>query len=113
MTYLERAMEIKEELIRNRRYLHERPEEGMELPETAAFVTERLKEMGYDPKPCGKSGVTALCGDPAGGVFLLRADMDALPMKEKSGLPLRRRGTAPIPAVMTCTRPCFWGRQGS
>ena len=87
MTYLERAMEIKEELIRNRRYLHERPEEGMELPETAAFVTERLKEMGYDPKPCGKSGVTALCGDPAGGVFLLRADMDALPMKEKSGLP--------------------------
>ena len=52
-----------------------------------AYVMTELKKMGYEPTECG-GGVTAVLeGDPNGKVFLLRADMDALPMAEESGLP--------------------------
>lgn len=81
-----RAYELKDEIIADRRHLHRRPEVGMELHETVSYVMGRLTEMGYEPKKCGKSGVTAVVGNP-GKVFLLRADMDALPMDEASGLP--------------------------
>ena len=42
--------------------------------------------MGYDPKRCG-GGVVACVGKPGGKTVLLRGDVDALPMKEESGLP--------------------------
>ena len=76
-----------ETAIRDRRYLHENAEIGLELPETKAYVMRRLTEMGYDPKPCGQSGVTATVGTGTGPVLLLRADMDALPVPEESGEP--------------------------
>lgn len=72
------------ELVRNRRYLHQHAEVGMELPNTVKFVMERLAGMGYEPKALG-GGVTAAVGK-GGPVLLLRADMDALPMTEDSGL---------------------------
>lgn len=62
------------------------PELGLELPETTAFIMEKLTEMGYDPKPCG-GGVVACVGKMGGKTVLLRGDVDALPMKEESGLP--------------------------
>lgn len=84
---LERAKAILGEMIENRRYFHQHPETGMELSNTVAYVMERLKEMGIEPQHCG-GGVTALIGGKKEGpVFLLRADMDALPMAEESGLP--------------------------
>lgn len=93
MDYLKRAMEIKEEIIASRRYLHQIPELGMELPKTSAFVVEKLKEMGYEPKLISGYGVTATVGKKTDGkVILLRADMDALPMEEESGLPFAARG---------------------
>lgn len=91
MSYYDRALELKEELTENRRYLHRHAEVGFDLPETRAYVTEKLKEYGIEPHPCGE-GITALIGKGAEGgepgkVLLLRADMDALAMPEESGLP--------------------------
>jgi len=84
--YLKRARELEEEILKDRRYLHAHPEVGDELPVTCEYVTRRLREMGYEPQRCAGYGVTATVGRP-GKTFLLRADMDALPMGEESGLP--------------------------
>lgn len=69
-----------------RRALHQIPELGIELPQTVAFVAEKLAEMGiayeiYEDCSC----VTATIGK-GGKCILLRGDMDALPVKEESGL---------------------------
>lgn len=85
MSSYERAYEIKEEMIRYRRAVHQIAEVGMNLPETAAYVKEELRKMGYDPQDVGTSGVSALVGN-GGKTVLLRADMDALPVREESGL---------------------------
>ena len=85
MNEYEHALELKEETIANRRFLHENAETGLHLPETKAFVMKKLKEYGIEPVECGE-GVTATIGN-GGKVILLRADMDALPMKEESGEP--------------------------
>ncbi|MEG0090394.1 MAG: M20 family metallopeptidase [Oscillospiraceae bacterium] len=86
MNYLEKSMEIKKEIIENRRFLHQNPELGMHLPTATKFVMEKLTAMGYEPKEVNGGGVTALLGKENGKVILLRADMDALPMTEDSGL---------------------------
>ena len=85
MNEYKRALELKEETIANRRFFHENAENGLHLPETKAFVMKKLKEYGIEPVECGE-GVTATIGN-GGKVILLRADMDALPMKEESGEP--------------------------
>lgn len=85
MSYYDEAMRMEDELIANRRYLHEHAEVGLSLPNTRAYVEEKLKEYGIEPKHCGE-GVTGLIGH-GGKVLLLRADMDALAMPEESGLP--------------------------
>ena len=86
--YRNRANELKDELIENRRTLHNFAETGFDLPKTTAFVEEKLREYGLKPERCGKAGITCVVGDPASGpCFLLRGDMDALPMTEESGLP--------------------------
>ena len=86
MDYFKRACELQEQSIIDRRYLHEHAELGDNLPLTTAYVRQRLSEMGYTPLDICKSGIVATVGKP-GKVFLLRADMDALPMSEESGLP--------------------------
>lgn len=83
MNYYERALELKDETIANRRHIHKNAETGLDLPKTKAYVMEKLTEYGLEPKDCGY-GVTATLGK-GGKVFLLRADMDALPMPEESG----------------------------
>ena len=85
MDFYDRALELKKELIENRRYLHKHAEVGMRLLVTKVFIKEKLKQYGLEPKDCGE-GVTAVIGDGDGKVLLLRADMDALPMREESGL---------------------------
>lgn len=85
MNYYERALELKNETIENRRYFHTNAEVGLEMPKAKAFVMEKLREYGLEPQECGY-GVTATLGH-GGKVLLLRADMDALPMAEESGEP--------------------------
>lgn len=85
MSYLDRAKELAPAIVKDRRVLHSKPELGMNLEHTVDYVYNRLKEMGYEPQRIG-GGVCALAGVP-GKTLLLRADMDALPMEEESGLP--------------------------
>lgn len=82
MNYYERALELKDETIANRRHIHKNAETGLDLPKTKAYVMKKLTEYGLEPKDCGY-GVTATLGK-GGKVLLLRADMDALPMPEES-----------------------------
>ena len=84
MNYYERALALKEETIAHRRFFHVNAEVGLNMPKGQAYVLEELKKLGIDAKPCGH-GVTATVGK-GGKCLLLRADMDALPMAEESGL---------------------------
>ena len=86
MDYLKRAKEIKDEIISNRRHLHQNPEIEFNLDNTVVYVKEQLTSYGIEPHDIGDHGITALIGNPNGKTFLLRADMDALPIKEDTGL---------------------------
>ncbi|WP_317854037.1 M20 family metallopeptidase [Chakrabartyella piscis] len=77
---------ITEELVTWRRYLHAHAEIGLELPQTADFVEEKLQEMGVTPKRIGHSGVVVMLGQGE-KLFFLRADSDGLPILEDTDLP--------------------------
>ena len=81
-----RARAMADDLTAWRRQLHRHPELSFDLPMTRAFVTQKLQEFGLDPQPVGRGGITCTVGQ-GGPVFLLRGDMDALPMREETGLP--------------------------
>jgi hippurate hydrolase len=83
-TFLQEAKTLETELIASRRYLHEHPGTGFDTAESLSYVRKELIAMGYEPTECGKSGIVALAGQKSGKVFLLRADMDALPIQEES-----------------------------
>ena len=85
MSLYHEAEAIRETIIANRHHLHQIPELSLELPQTAAYVEEKLREMGYEPKRVGSSGVTATVGK-GGKCFLIRADMDALPVVEDADI---------------------------
>lgn len=83
---MQQAEQIQEEIVEIRRTLHHSPEAGAVLPRTKQFVLEKLKEYGYEPQEICESGITAvITGNPEGKTILLRADMDALKIQEKSG----------------------------
>lgn len=84
---LKEAENMRETIISYRRYLHSHPGTGFEIGDTVSFVKEQLIQMGYAPEECGKAGLVACAGRKREGkVFLLRADMDGLPIPEESGL---------------------------
>ena len=83
MNFYERAKQLKEETISHRRYFHKNAETGLDMPMAREYVMNTLSSFGYTPQLCG-NGVTATVGKGS-PVILLRADMDALPMKEESG----------------------------
>ncbi len=86
MDFYKRALELREETVSHRRWLHSNAEVGLHMPKAQAYVMEQLKKAGLKPQPCGH-GVTAQLGKAGGKTLLLRADMDALPMPEESGEP--------------------------
>ena len=91
---MQKAKEYEEQIVQDRRALHRFPEIGFDLQKTVSYVKNELTAMGYTPQDCGKAGVVALAGGKKPGrVFLLRADMDALPMAEESGESLFHRVT--------------------
>ncbi|AAV96052.1 amidohydrolase [Ruegeria pomeroyi] len=86
-----RLADMKEEITGWRRHLHAHPELMFDVHQTAAFVAERLREFGVDDitTGIGRTGVVATIKgktDTAGRVIGLRADMDALPIIEATGL---------------------------
>lgn len=81
-----RAQALAPQLLQDRRHLHAHAETGFDLPETTRYVREKLQEAGLTPRRCGRSGLIADVG--AGERFvLLRADMDALPIREEADVP--------------------------
>ena len=86
MNDYERALALRDETVAHRRWMHTHAEVGLETPKAQAYVIEQLKRAGLEPRPCGH-GVAAELGKKGGRTLLLRADMDALPMKEESGEP--------------------------
>lgn len=85
---LAEAKASQKEFAEIRRFIHAHAEVGFDLSHTVQKVREVLTNLGYKPKACGKSGILASIGEEkAGKRILLRADMDALPIKEETELP--------------------------
>ena len=89
MDEIQHAEALRDELVRDRRYFHETAEVGLDVPLARAYILKRLGELGVEAQVCG-AGVRAELGH-GGPVLLLRADFDALPMPEESGLPFQSR----------------------
>ena len=83
------AQTMQPQLTADRRRLHRNPEAGAVLPETVAYVKERLTEMGYHPQELGGGLTATVTGTDTGRCILLRADMDALRGQEQSVLSFR------------------------
>lgn len=82
---LKKAKELEGYVSEVRRDLHRHPEVGFDLAYTTEKVKSELEKMGYSPQKCGKSGfVVTVGGKKKGKTFLLRADMDALPIEEEA-----------------------------
>ena len=89
-TLLKEATAIKKYTVDCRRRLHAFAECGFELPKTLLFVKNELQNLGYKPEICGKCGlVCELNAEKGLPLVFLRADMDALPLKEETALPFR------------------------
>lgn len=77
-----------EDLVRWRRHIHRHPELGRQEFATTQFVASQLADAGLNPKVLpGGTGLTCDFGPDDGPRVALRADMDALPMAERTGLP--------------------------
>lgn len=75
--------------------LHQTPELSMHEEKTAAKVAERLRALGYEVTTgVGGTGVVAILRNGKGPTVLVRADMDALPVEERTGLPYASKVTA-------------------
>lgn len=100
---------VKDSVIAWRRYLHQNPELSNREYHTAAFVTAHLKKLGLEVQTgVGKTGVVALLkGGKPGPVVALRADMDALPVKERVSVPFKSVDSAEylgqkVPVMHAC-----------
>ncbi|MEU1074589.1 MULTISPECIES: M20 family metallopeptidase [unclassified Streptomyces] len=90
---LDAARRLAPEIVALRRALHQCPEEGLDLPNTQGLLRDALDGLGLDIRG-GRtlSSLTAvLSGAADGPTILLRADMDALPVTEETGLPFASR----------------------
>ena len=86
----------RQQVIDWRRDFHQHPELSNREQRTAGVVAEELRRMGLEPKTgIAHHGVTAIIrGGRPGPKIALRADMDALPVAERSGLPFASKATA-------------------
>lgn len=88
VTLLHEARELLDDAVDLRRRLHRHPEVGLDLPRTQTTVVEALRDLGLEPRT-GRaltSVVATFEGVHPGPTVLLRADMDALPVTEATGL---------------------------
>ena len=96
-------------LLEWRRHLHQYPELGNREFETSKYVAEKLRAMGLVPRTgVARTGVVAVIeGGKPGRVVALRADMDALPVKEEVDLPFASKATGTfegktVPVMHAC-----------
>jgi len=92
MPIINRIADLADEVTEWRRDLHQYPELQFDVHRTAGIVAARLREFGIDEvvEGIGKTGVVGVIrgrADSSGRVIGMRADMDALPIHETTGLP--------------------------
>lgn len=94
----------RESIIRIRRELHKVPEIGFELPQTLAIIRRELDAIGLPyTESFGTSSIVATLNEGKGKTIALRADTDALPVQEETGLPF----ASTIPGQMhACGHDC-------
>ncbi|MGL4911626.1 MAG: M20 metallopeptidase family protein [Romboutsia sp.] len=84
MNLVNELKDIENDIIIWRRELHKRAEVGLNLPKTSNYIKAELDKMGIEYKLYEKcSGISAVIGNKEGKVVALRADIDALPIKEE------------------------------
>lgn len=87
MNLKERVLELESELIQLRREFHKMPELGFEEFKTSEKIYNYLQKLGIEVEKITQTGVVGvLKGAKNGKTVMLRADMDALPVKEATGL---------------------------
>jgi hippurate hydrolase len=91
------------------RDLHQHPELSLQEQETAARLAGRLRDLGYQVTTgVGGHGLVGVLQNGPGPTVLLRTDLDALPIKEETGLPYasavtaRNTGGEPVPVMHAC-----------
>lgn len=89
LTIQQLAQKYQQEMIDDRRHLHQNPELGGAEEQTVQFIAQTLRQLGLTPKTDYSQHACSavLEGRPGKKVILLRADIDALPIQEQSGLP--------------------------
>jgi len=104
-----KAREIESKLIAWRRDIHEHPELGNQEKRTSKLVADHLRSLGMDVKTgIAVTGVVGvLKGGKPGPVVALRADMDALPVKEQVDVPFASKATGtflgkPVDVMHAC-----------
>lgn len=89
MAIVNRIAEFSQDMTAWRRHLHTIPELSFDCPKTAAFIKERLEEIGVDEihEGIAQTGIVAIINGQGGGDTIgLRADFDALPIEEETGV---------------------------
>src|SRR4051794_10398685 len=80
------------------RDLHANPELSMQEVRTPAKLAPEMRKLGFDvTEHVGKTGVVAVMKNGGGPTLLIRADMDALPVEEKTGLPFASKAMGKLP----------------
>lgn len=93
-TIQELAASVAEWATACRRHLHQYPELSYQEKETSAFIEAELRQLGYEPQTgIGGYGIKVVLqgGKGPGRTIALRADIDALPIQEQTGLPFASR----------------------
>ncbi len=98
--FLDKAEEIKNNIVSYRRHIHQNPELSFLEYKTSKFIQDKLKSLNIDFEIYGKNpelpdaeptGVLAVIGKKVGKCVALRADIDALPVKEETGLEFKSK----------------------
>lgn len=103
----EHVRQHQQELEELYQHLHRNPELSMQEAETMAELTRRLESFGYETHQIG-GGVVGVLANGEGPTVLFRADVDALPVQEATGLPyastrtMADRSGATVPAMHAC-----------
>lgn len=87
MGIIKKIQEMKQEMTRWRQKLHQDPELAFEEKRTMRFITRQLQDFGIEVEGIAKTGVVGILhgkNGPGGKAIMLRADMDGLPIQEKT-----------------------------
>ncbi len=88
---IEQALPMVEAIYKD---IHQHPELSLQEVRTAGIVAQKLREAGFNvTEHVGKTGVVGLLKNGEGPIVMMRADMDALPMQENTGVPYASTAT--------------------